>query len=233
MSWFARIEETCAAFIERAFANMFPSDLEPAQIARKLVATMEARTQPVESTLRAPGTYAVYVHNSDYDRLSTHREYLQEEWAALLADVAQRVGIVFENGGPRVELHEGIGMVAGAVEIETPEPEEAPQPVDARRAARKSYSLRMVKGMPIGAVFEVNGAARVGRNRDNEIFLADPSVSRNHALVDVHAGNLVVRDAGSTNGTYVNGERVQLRTLAPGDLVAFGKTQLRVEAQEA
>ena len=75
MSWFARIEEACAGFIERAFANMFPSDVEPAQIARKLVATMEARTQSADNgAMAAPSRYAVYVHPSDYQRLLPHRQ---------------------------------------------------------------------------------------------------------------------------------------------------------------
>jgi pSer/pThr/pTyr-binding forkhead associated (FHA) protein len=83
--------------------------------------------------------------------------------------------------------------------------------------------------MPTNAVFAIDGATRVGRSRESDIFLVDPSVSRNHALLDVRDGKLVVRDAGSTNGTFVNGERVQLRTLRLGDRVAFGKTEMLVE----
>lgn len=55
MSFFAKLEHFCASLIERAFAKTFPSDLEPAQIARKLVATMEAQTRDDDGSLRAPG----------------------------------------------------------------------------------------------------------------------------------------------------------------------------------
>lgn len=221
MSWFARIEETCAAFIERAFANMFPSDLEPAQIARKLVATMEARTQSVESTMVAPSRYAVYVNPVDYARLAAHREYLENEWAALLTDVGGRVGIRFP-APPRVELRESPAVVAGAIEIDVQS--EGPQ-----SGAAAAFTLRIVKGMPAGGTYRVRGEMSVGRNAQCDIFLVDPSVSRNHALLDVREGTLVVRDAGSSNGTYVNGKRVQLRALRTGDVVAFGKTEMRVE----
>ena len=61
MSLFERIEQACAAFIERSFARTFPSDLEPTQIARKLVATMEARTRGEDDALTAPSAYIVYV----------------------------------------------------------------------------------------------------------------------------------------------------------------------------
>ena len=92
------------------------------------------------------------------------------------------------------------------------------------------FVLRVIKGMPPDAEFRVAGTAKVGRSRDNDIFIVDPSVSRSHAVLDVRNGELVVRDNGSTNGTFVNGERVQLRTLKDGDIVAFGKTQMRVVA---
>lgn len=221
MSWLARIEEACAGFIERAFANMFPSDVEPAQIARKLVATMEARTQGENGTMTAPHRYSVYVHPSDFERLRPHRAYLEEEWAALLQEVADRVGIVFA-GTPSVELREDDGSVIGAIEIETLETPAVPGP----------FALRVVTGMPAGTAFPVEGRVRVGRSRECEIFLVDPSVSRAHATLELEGDHLVVRDAGSTNGTFVNGERVQLRTLHPGDRVAFGKTETIVEARE-
>lgn len=228
MSWFARIEEACAGFIERAFANMFPSDVEPAQIARKLVATMEARTQTDNGTMSAPSRYAVYVHPSDYQRLLPHRTYLEEEWSALLQEVAARVGIAFD-ASPCVELREDDGTVLGAIEIDVIDgvpdaqaPQNAPVLV-----------LRMLKGMPIDARYPITRSMRVGRNKEAEIFLVDPSVSRNHAILEPQGDGVMVRDAGSTNGTFVNGERIQLRTLRAGDRVAFGKTEMAVDAQES
>jgi hypothetical protein len=228
VSWFARIEEACAAFIERAFANMFPSDLEPAQIARKLVATMEARSYPEENGIHAPAAYRVFVSPADFARLSPHRTYLQHEWTELLRHVAERVGIQFAGNGPTVEMIEDPSVVAGGIEIDAGAAEEK-RPFHTWNPV---FVLRLVKGMPVNAVFAIDGATRIGRSRDCDIFLVDPSVSRNHALLDVREGNLVVRDAGSTNGTYVNGERVQLRTLQPGDRVAFGKTEMLVERGE-
>ena len=219
MSFFARVEEACAAFVERAFANMFPSDLEPAQIARKLVATMEARTDSTSEGPTAPARYTVYVHAEDYDRLAPHRAYLESEWSALLADVAERVGIAFETA-PRVELREGTDMVAGAVEIATGEEEVA---------ARGAFILRVTGGIASEPAFGISGAARVGRSPESDVHLPDPSVSRNHALLDVHNGKLIVRDAGSTNGTFVNQTRVESAELHPGDVVNFGKAAMRVE----
>jgi FHA domain-containing protein len=228
MSWFAKIEETCAAFIERAFANMFPSDLEPAQIARKLVATMEARTRVSEAGTIAPDRYEVYAHPNDYARLEPHKSYLQDEWAALLTDVGERAGIAFEKH-PRVDLHEETEMVAGAVEIEASfaQDEVAAQP---RRARRGRFMLEVVNGLSAAMAFRVSGAARVGRNPESDIHLPDPSVSRNHALLDVEDGTLLVKDAGSTNGTYLNGQRIESAVARAGDLLTFGTTEVRISA---
>lgn len=222
MSWFARIEETCAAFIERAFANMFPSDVEPAQIARKLVAVMETRTRQTESVLVAPARYMVTVSPGDFDRLSAHRAYLEKEWAALLADVAARVGIRFGGGvpGPSVILRAGDSVTQGAIEVDAAE--DRPATV---------FVLRPVSGPAAGKNYRVKGKARLGRSRECEIHLADPSVSRNHAVLEVLDGSLTVNDNGSTNGTFVNGSRVKSSALNAGDVVAFGRTEMRVERE--
>lgn len=229
MSWFARIEEACAGFIERAFANMFPSDVEPAQIARKLVATMEARTQSSDNgAMSAPSRYAVYVHPADYERLTPHRAYLEDEWTALLREVAQRVGIDFAVPAA-VELRESHGTVLGAIDIDVIENDDEP----AAPVRRGNYVLRIVKGMPTEARFAVTQTLRVGRSTGSDIFLVDPSVSRNHAVLELRGEDVVVRDCGSTNGTFVNGERVQLRTLRPGDRVAFGKTEMHLDTEDS
>ena len=234
MSWLVRMEETCAAFIERTFAKTFPSDLEPAQIARKLVATMEARTEKAESGMHAPSIYVVRVHPADFERLSPHSAYLQREWAALLLDLAQRVGIAFTSGDPAVRLAQDAGVVAGAVEIDAQrvaDPPEAPEP----RAHAGGLVLRMIKGVPPNAVYPINAQAKmtVGRNADQHIALMDPGVSRSHAVIESDDRGLMVHDLGSTNGTFVNDERVEKARLKAGDSIAFGKTRMRVEESDS
>ena len=64
----------------------------------------------------------------------------------------------------------------------------------------------------------------VGRQPVDDLFLADPSVSRRHAVISIDNNGCVrVHDLGSTNGTTVNGRSVTTSTaLQPGDVVAFG-----------
>jgi hypothetical protein len=232
MSLFARIEQACAAFIERAFARTFPSDLEPAQVARKLVATMEARTRGDNGHLLAPGGYLVHVNPEDFVRLSRHRAYLEREWAELLREMASRVGIYFFDGGPSVTMEAREGVPLGVVDVAVASDVTLKVPSAAVVQQPKRLQLRMLKGVPAYGVYLIEGKASVGRSEGSDIFLVDPSVSRNHAALTVQAGGVLVQDLGSTNGTYVNGERVSTARLLPGDVLTFGNTQMRLEARE-
>lgn len=70
--------------------------------------------------------------------------------------------------------------------------------------------------------------AVLGRSPDAEIRLSDPWASRRHCELHQLRGNLVVQDIGSTHGTFVNGERVSVVHLQPGDRVTVGATSFEV-----
>ena len=146
MSFFAKIEQFCSGLIERAFAKTFPSDLEPAQIARKLVATMEARTRDDDGRLRAPGAYVVYVSTADFERLDEHQSYLERAWADLLRNLAAKVGVTFDEGKASVVMEQRASIPLGAIEIEPAPIEEARQSFrsadDRGRAAPATLSRR-------------------------------------------------------------------------------------------
>ena len=83
-----------------------------------------------------------------------------------------------------------------------------------------------------GTAIELSQAAGVGRGAENTIRLdGDTTVSSRHATLDSRADGLWVEDAGSTNGTFVNGAPVTTRRLLqPGDVIRIGHTDLLVEA---
>ncbi len=215
MSIFEKIERACAAFIERSFAKTFPSDLEPAQIARKLVSTMEARTRSEEGRLLAPGWYVARVNPEDFERLAPHQVYLEREWAALLDDLAARVGITFSEGSASVKMSPRRDVPVGAVDVAA--------------GAPKRFALRMIKGVSPFGVYSLEGEARIGRADECDVHLADPSVSRAHAVVETVGDEPIVRDLGSTNGTFVNGQRIETKTLHDGDELRFGNTRMQFE----
>src|ERR1700721_3339614 len=63
----------------------------------------------------------------------------------------------------------------------------------------------------------------IARSPDNGIVIDNPAVSNYHARVFTEEGRLMLQDFGSLNGTFVNGQRVKMVMLKPGDSVAIGK----------
>jgi len=72
--------------------------------------------------------------------------------------------------------------------------------------------------------FPLPGGATVvlGRSRDCEVRLPDSDTSRRHAKIVCEDGRFVIHDLASTNGTFVNGDRIEARELAPGDRIRIG-----------
>ena len=91
------------------------------------------------------------------------------------------------------------------------------------------FALVVERGPRAGMTWVVKeGATTVGRHPDSDIFLDDITVSRHHCRFRSEGGIFSVEDSGSTNGTYVNGERVDRSALQPGDEVIIGKFHLIV-----
>jgi hypothetical protein len=73
------------------------------------------------------------------------------------------------------------------------------------------------------------GITRIGRGGDNDIVIDHSSVSYHHCELELGLDYLVVRDCGSTNGTFVNGRRVADARLEPGQPIRFGQVPATVE----
>jgi pSer/pThr/pTyr-binding forkhead associated (FHA) protein len=89
----------------------------------------------------------------------------------------------------------------------------------------------LVTGGPLsGQRIDVDGDVVIGR-MEGDVVLDDDQVSRRHAVLRNASGRLTIEDLGSTNGTRVNGRRIDAAVqLADGDTVEIGRTSLRVEA---
>ena len=87
------------------------------------------------------------------------------------------------------------------------------------------FQLIMRSGPTPGAAFTLEGdQITVGRDSTNEIVINDAEVSRRHARLTFQGGKYVLEDLGSTNGTFVNGQRLAgPRVLKPGEVVSFGE----------
>jgi len=80
------------------------------------------------------------------------------------------------------------------------------------------FENSVLKEVPVGS-----SEVSIGRSPENGIVIDNPAVSHFHARVFNEEGRLMLEDFGSLNGTFVNGQRVKMVTLKPGDSVAIGK----------
>ena len=90
-------------------------------------------------------------------------------------------------------------------------------------------SIRVLRGFYEGLEMAVDRDWMViGRGRGADIVIAEPTMSRAHAAIGYDGAHFFVQDLGSTNGTQLNGVRMQRAALTDGDELQMGKLQLRV-----
>lgn len=77
-----------------------------------------------------------------------------------------------------------------------------------------------------------NGTITIGRSKSNDVALDDTTVSGCHAKIVTVMNTSYVQDLDSTNGTYVNGEKVKQRVLKPNDIVGIGKHEILFLSQQ-
>ena len=87
------------------------------------------------------------------------------------------------------------------------------------------FQLIMRSGPTPGAAFTLEGdQITIGRDSVNEVVINDAEISRRHARLTFQGGKYVLEDLGSTNGTFVNGQRLAgPRVLKAGEVVSFGE----------
>ena len=101
----------------------------------------------------------------------------------------------------------------------------------AQQAARFVVVFPAETGLDTGTPFPLAGVMSIGRDPQNSIIFADPSVSAEHARIEWARDGWRLSDLGSTNGTTLNGRRLDGRAarLRGGEQVAFVAVVLRFE----
>ncbi len=90
---------------------------------------------------------------------------------------------------------------------------------------QSNFRLVMRSGPTVGKVYPLDkNELFIGRDLSNDIVINDPEISRRHARLFMQGNTFALEDLGSTNGTFVNGQRLMgPNVLRPGDVITFGE----------
>ena len=101
-----------------------------------------------------------------------------------------------------------------------------------QRPSSTRLALRFISGKYQGGEFPLDEFQEIviGRSSDLDMVLVEEMVSRRHARISLQGGVVSIEDMGSTNGTFVNGEKIQQATLQEGDRVLIGTSILKLVA---
>jgi hypothetical protein len=105
----------------------------------------------------------------------------------------------------------------------------------ASRPDGRSYVLRFISGKYQGGEFPVAADKQIliGRSSDLDMVLVEDMVSRKHARIGMQGDQIWIEDLGSTNGTFVNGEKIKRARLKEGDRVLIGTSILKLISGDA
>src|SRR6476469_3975948 len=93
-----------------------------------------------------------------------------------------------------------------------------------------AWALRFISGKYQGGEFplKMNRQVTIGRSSELDMVLVEDMVSRKHAKITVGPGKVLIEDLGSTNGTFVNGEKIRQARLKEGDRILIGTSILKL-----
>ncbi|MGA9857797.1 MAG: DUF3662 and FHA domain-containing protein [Solirubrobacteraceae bacterium] len=261
MSVLRSIESKIAGLVEGTFSRAFKSEVRPVEIARKLAREMEENRTSSLSRTYVPNDYTVYLSPRDRDRFSEYEDALISELSGYLLEHARGERLVMMSRPVvRFETDDRLGLGEFGIQARSVEPEpdsashrDAPaappmpppaesgrtmvystagrhaEPLEERARSRERSALLLMGGrrLVIGS-----GGVTMGRSRQCDITVDDPNVSRTHAEIRPRGGSWVLSDLGSTNGSRLNGRRLDgSEVLKPGDEIELGTTLLTFELE--
>lgn len=114
---------------------------------------------------------------------------------------------------------------------DTPKSDETDVQATQLRPAASDWNLRG-EGESAGQDYPLTGELTIGRGQDCDLVLTSQHASRKHARIVLEDGKVRVEDLKSSNGTFVNGERIETAELKSGDVLRFDTQEFRLSGPE-
>jgi hypothetical protein len=249
MSVLRNIESKLESLFEGVFGRAFRTNVQPVELARKLVKEMDDHRNVSVSRVSVPNEYTIYLSPGDRDQFASYQQQLQDELSEYLAEHARRESYALLSP-PKIQFETDEDLDVGVFGIATrmvqtgPKGEDAVQvepgatmlykpvePVLQPTEAASAVDLGVQREVAVltwdGQRHEVaKRQVVIGRSKDADVQISDPNVSRRHAELRQEGATYWIVDLDSTNGVEVNGKRMKRLKLEDGTRFTIGSTEL-------
>ncbi len=217
-----RFERRVERAVSGAFAKAFRSEVKPVELASALRKEADTSAAVVgRGRTLVPNAYLITLGDADYDRFATWQDSLVSELEDAVTQHARSQRYAFV-GPVSVQIEHDDELQTGVFRIRGARVKGSVAPATAA-VATVSHPVLDIDGRR----YQLNNKRTVlGRGTDCDIVLDDPGVSRHHAEVTLDGGGASLRDLGSTNGSYVDGERATAARLSHGSVITVGRTRI-------
>ena len=219
-----RFERGIERAVNGAFARAFKAEVQPVELASALrrETDTEAAVVARDRTL-VPNAFVIQLGPSDHDRVLQWDDTLAEELADSVTDHARQQRYAFV-GPVSVRFEREESLDTGVFRVRSARVKGTVAPATSATATPNHPVLDVD-----GRRYQLSGRVTVlGRGSEADIVVDDPGVSRRHVEIRLDDGSAVVRDLGSTNGTFVDGERASTARLSDGSSITIGRTRITV-----
>ena len=208
------VESRLERFFERGLSRPFKSSLQPIEIGQRIVREMDLRRRVSNRGLVAPNQLRISLAPVDAERFEGFQRALVTELTETARQHAVAEGYNFV-GPVVVEIFVDDALSPGNIKVKAEFIGGESQP----RIVMSNGTEHVVADKPLV----------VGRLSECDIVINNSSVSRRHAEFWRTPQGVAIRDLGSTNGTFVNGHKVDAVSLSPRDEVEIGGQMMRIE----
>ncbi len=222
MSIFDRFENAVERGVNGAFSRVFRSGIKAVDVNTAIRRAMDDSAQSLSSERTiAANHFAVHAAQADLDSLEADLDVLADEFAQQATEHATANGFAL-LGPVAVEFIADPAEQTGQLRVESSNRRGAAAPATASSPS------------PEHPIISVGGekwlltepVTVIGRGSEADIVVNDSGVSRRHLELRITPTGVIATDLGSTNGTFVEGHRIDAATLLDGNQIVIGRTTI-------
>ncbi|QPK81438.1 DUF3662 domain-containing protein [Schaalia sp. ZJ405] len=222
MSIFDRFEHAVEKGVNSAFSRVFRSGIKPVDVTSAIRRALDDSVQEVSSDrVIAANHFTIHAAKADLDSLEADLDVLADEFSQQVTEHAASHGYAL-LGPVTIDFREDSTEMTGTLRVEAENRRGAAAPATASSASPEHPILDI--GEEKWLLTEP--VTVIGRGSEADIVVNDSGVSRRHLELRITPTGVIATDLGSTNGTYVEGHKIDAATLLDGNQIVIGRTRI-------